>query len=168
VSAPARSETQIVGKTQFDTPSDRPIVVIRRAFDAPRALVFDAMARPEHLKHWYGPRTTTVLSAEADLRVGGRYRIVSAGPDGNPYAFSGEYLEYDPPRRSKYTWRFEPIEGAEATITGEYEERDGKTYLVATMEFSSMEQRDGYLGAGATGGGAESYERLDELLRTMM
>ena len=72
------------GKTSFTT---------KRIVDAPRALVFDAFTKCEHLKRWMGPRSLTMASCETDLRVGGRYRFVFRGPDGSEVGFSGEFRE---------------------------------------------------------------------------
>jgi uncharacterized protein YndB with AHSA1/START domain len=38
---------------KITTPSDFEIAMTRM-FDAPRHLVFDAMTRPEHVRHWLG------------------------------------------------------------------------------------------------------------------
>ena len=50
------------GKTSFTT---------RRIVDAPRALVFDAFTKCEHLKHWMGPRSLTMVELR-DRFAGGR------------------------------------------------------------------------------------------------
>src|SRR5439155_730098 len=73
-------------------PSDREIK-LTRDFDAPRNLVFEACTKPEHLKHWWGPRGYDVILCEGDLRPGGAWRTVQRAPDGNEYAFRGEFRE---------------------------------------------------------------------------
>ena len=42
------------------TRSDREIV-LTRAFDAPRDLVFAAWTQPEHVRHWWGWRSSTIV-----------------------------------------------------------------------------------------------------------
>jgi uncharacterized protein YndB with AHSA1/START domain len=43
------------GKLKLTTKGDRQIVMVRE-FDAPRALVYEAMTQPEFLKQWFhGP-----------------------------------------------------------------------------------------------------------------
>ena len=43
-----------------------------RAFDAPRALVFDAFTKPELIRRWMlGPDGWSMPVCEVDLRVGG-------------------------------------------------------------------------------------------------
>lgn len=51
-------------------------VVLTRVFNAPRAMVFEAMTKPELLKRWMGPRGWSLIVSEIDLRVGGRWRSV--------------------------------------------------------------------------------------------
>jgi uncharacterized protein YndB with AHSA1/START domain len=155
------------GKCEFIVDKDRPAVMMKRRFDAPRRLVFEAMTRPEHVKRWYGLHGTTVPVCEIDLRVGGAYRIVNRDPQGNEYGFKGVYREIDPPSRVVYTWIFEPMPDKVSVVTDEYEERDGKTTLTSTTLFNSFEERDGFLATGAAGGAEQTFDRLEELLKTL-
>ena len=80
-------------------PSDTEIIITRE-FNAPRALVWEAFSKPEHLKRWWGTRDTTMLVCDVDLRVGGSWRFVLGNP-ANPdeqHTFSGEYLDELPPQ----------------------------------------------------------------------
>ena len=71
---------------------------------APREKVFEAWTSPEWLRRWYGMTDEwTVPVAEVDLRVGGRYRIVMAGPGFEPFDETGEFLEIVPNERLVYT-----------------------------------------------------------------
>ena len=56
------------------TPSDTEIVM-KRVFDAPRSLVFEAHSRPEHIRRWWGPRGYTTPICEMDFRPGGAWRF---------------------------------------------------------------------------------------------
>ena len=77
------------------TPSDTEIR-LTRLFDAPRHLVFEAMSKPEHVKHWWGSLGDgySVPVCEVDLRVGGTWRFVNRHPKGEA-AFYGVYREID-------------------------------------------------------------------------
>jgi uncharacterized protein YndB with AHSA1/START domain len=99
VSHAANSET-----FKLTTPSDREIT-ITRLFDAPRRLVFDAMTIPEHVRRWWGilDDKHSVTVCEIDLRVGGAWRFVGRGPEGEIPAFYGIYREIAPPERLVYT-----------------------------------------------------------------
>ncbi len=150
------------------TPSDREIV-LRRAFQAPRALVFDAWTRPEHVKRWWGLRHQELTVCEIDLRPGGAWRYVLREPDGQEFRFRGVYREVAPPARLVYTECFdEPAVGCpEALVTVEFEERDAWTCVTSTVLHKSKEARDGHLQYGMEPGATESLDRLAELLRTL-
>jgi uncharacterized protein YndB with AHSA1/START domain len=147
------------GKTSFTT---------RRIVDAPRALVFDAFTKCEHLERWMGPRSLTMVSCENDLREGGRYRFVFRTPDGNEVGFNGEFREVVRPSRVVRTFVFEPIPDAEALETLELIEVDGKTTITTTTLHKTVEHRDGHVGSGLEAGMTDGYARLDELLAALL
>jgi uncharacterized protein YndB with AHSA1/START domain len=152
--------------TVMTLPSDREIV-ITRVFDAPRRLVFDAMTKPEHVKRWYGPSYLTLKSCEIDFRVGGKWRYVLQGPDGNDFAFSGEYREIVTPERVVNTEGFEGLPGHEALVTVTFDEVDGKTRLTSHLQYDSVEDRDGHIQSGMEGGMRETMDRLAAHIGTM-
>jgi uncharacterized protein YndB with AHSA1/START domain len=63
------------------TPAVRPFVLTRH-FKAPRERVWDAWTKVEHLEKWMSPAGCTTISAQLDLRVGGRYHYGLRTPDG--------------------------------------------------------------------------------------
>ncbi len=153
--------------TTFTMPSDREIV-ITRVFDAPRRLVFEALTKPEHLKRWWGMRSLTMVVCEVDFRPGGGWRFVMRGTDGNDYGFRGEYREIVPPERVVSTFEFEGMPGHVSLETLTLDELDGKTKLTSTCLYQSVEDRDGHFNSGMETGTRESYDRLAELLTTMV
>lgn len=78
-------------------------IVQERVLPAAPETVFAAFADPESLRVWMCPGEITSAQAEVDFRVGGRFRIVMRGPEGD-FAQHGEYLAIDPPRRLVFTW----------------------------------------------------------------
>jgi uncharacterized protein YndB with AHSA1/START domain len=147
------------------TPSDTEIVMTR-VFDAPRDLVFEAHSSCEHLSKWWGPRRYEVAACEVDFRVGGKWRVVHKGEEGE-HEFRGEYREIVPPER--FTWTFEWM-GAPGHVgleTYAFEEHDGKTTLTSTAHFNTVEERDMVLKSGMESGAVETWERLDEYLEVM-
>ena len=57
------------------TPTDREIHV-ERVFDAPRDRVFAAYTNPELVPRWWGPRNTTTVVDQMDVKAGGSWRFV--------------------------------------------------------------------------------------------
>ena len=155
------------GVLTLTLPSDREIVMTR-VFDAPRELVFQAFTDPDLIPRWWGWRDATTIVDKMDVRPGGLWRFVSRGPDGVEFAFNGEYREVVSPERLVYTFEFEGMPGHVLVETLTFEERDGKTTLTNHSIFDSKEDRDGMLETGMESGAAESRDRLEELLKTMV
>ena len=91
-----------VGKTTVTIVSDRELLM-ERSFAAPRALVWEAMSRPEYVRQWYGLKILELIICEIDHRLGGRWRFVLRAPDGSEHAFSGVYREITAEERVVYT-----------------------------------------------------------------
>jgi uncharacterized protein YndB with AHSA1/START domain len=151
-------------RTTVERKSERELVVTR-TFDGPARIVFEAWTRPELLKRWWAPKSTGVslVSCEADVRVGGRYRFEFGHAGSKPMVFFGRYLEVTP--HSRLVWTNEESDDA-ATTTVTFEEKDGKTVLVLHELYPSREALDGAL-SGMEGGMPEQFAQLDELLVTL-
>ena len=162
-SAAANSDT-----FKVSTPSDTEICMTR-LFDAPRQLVFEVMSKPEHVKHWWGNlgEGYSVPVCEVDFRVGGKWRFVNRTPQGEDATFYGEYREIDPPGRVVFTEIFERFPDAVSVVTSELKEEDGKTRLIATVEYPSREVRDMVRASGMERGANDSWDRLEEILTRM-
>jgi len=145
------------------TPTDREIH-IERVFDAPRDKVFAAFTNPELIPEWWGPRGTTTIVDEMDVRPGGSWRFVGRGADGSETAFRGTYREITPPERIVQTFEWEGMPGHVSVETAVFEDLGDRTRLVATSLFHTTEERDGMLHSGMEGGMNETYDRLDEVL----
>jgi uncharacterized protein YndB with AHSA1/START domain len=158
------SEPQMKTRTTVERTSEREFVV-RRTFDAPARLVFEAWTKPELLKQWWAPKSLgmSLLSCEADVRAGGTYRFVFGHDASETMAFFGRYLEVTPP--SRLVWTNEEGEGGEAITTVTFEEKGGKTLLVLRERHPSKEAVDEAIGFGE--GLRETFEQLDELLVTL-
>src|SRR6202046_2208382 len=119
-------------------------LVVTRTFNGPARIVFEAWTKPELLKRWWAPKSTGVslLSCEADVRVGGRYRFEFGHGASKRMAFESD-------------------DGAVTTVT--FEEKGGKTLLVLHELYPSKEALDAAI-AGMEGGMPETFAQLDELL----
>ena len=157
------SEQQQANVTAITTPADREIR-IERIFDAPRDRVFAIYTDPALIPEWWGPRGTTTIVDQMDVRTGGSWRFITRGPDGSESAFRGSYREVTPPERIVQTFEWEPMAGHVSVETAVFEDLDDRTRVVTTSLFHTAEERDGMLASGMEGGLNETYARLDELL----
>jgi uncharacterized protein YndB with AHSA1/START domain len=153
------------GALKLETPGDRE-VVMTRAFDAPRDLVWEALTSPELLKRWFvGPPGWSLAVCEVTLQVGGAYRYVWLGPNGSRMGMGGDYSEIRAPERIVATERFdETWYPGDSVNTLVLTERDGKTTLTQTVTYESEQARDAVLQTGMEGGVATMYDRLAEML----
>lgn len=147
------------------TPGDRTIV-LTRTFEAHPRLVFAAFTVPELLTRWYGARGWQLITCTVDLRVGGHWRFVSRGPDGDEMAQSGSYLEVQEPRRLAHTEVFDDQSyPGEARVAHDLTEAaPGRTTLTSTVHYPSPEARNVVLRYPMTRGVGQAYGRLDDLL----
>ncbi|MEA2700293.1 MAG: hypothetical protein QOI66_4564 [Myxococcales bacterium] len=165
MNATRKSEpTPVKNPTTVERKSEREFVVTR-TFDGPARLVYEAWTKPELLKQWWVPKSMgmSLLSCEADVRVGGGYRFVFGLEGSKTMAFFGKYLEVTPP--SRLVWTNEEGEGGQSVTTVTFEEKGGKTLLVLHELHPSKEATDEGIGFGE--GLRETFGQLDELLVTL-
>lgn len=154
-------------RTSFTIEPGQPEIVLERTFDAPPALVFEAVTRPELIAQWWGPRGTTLAECAVDLRPGGDWRFVLRMPDGSRIGFGGTYREIDRPRRVVQTFRCDAYPEAESVETATLEARGKRTLLRVVVLHSSVANRDAQVQAGMEAGAVESHDRLAELLASL-
>lgn len=157
------SHQQQAPTATLTTPTDREIHV-ERVFDAPRDRVFAAFTDPELIPEWWGPRDTTTVVDEMDVRPGGSWRFVVRNSDGSEDGFRGTFREITPPERVVQTFEWEGMPGYVSIDTATFEDLGDRTKVTSTSLFHTTEERDGMLESGMERGMNESFARLDELL----
>jgi len=103
------------------------VLVVRRTIRASVERTFAAWTEPQHLRAWWGPRPVTCTGAEVDLRVGGRYRIVNALPDGTTVVIEGEFRAVEPPSKLIYTWKTNRADQELSLVTVRFVKRGDAT-----------------------------------------
>jgi len=156
------------GTLLFLTPGECE-VVMKRAFVAPRELVFDAFSRPELLRQWfYGKPGGTLAVCEVALKAGDRFRYVWRDEDGSEMGMGGVCREFVRPERIVATEEFDVRwYPGEAVGTIELEERNGMTVLTQTIRYESRAAREMVLQTPMEHGIAMGYDRLANLLESM-
>jgi uncharacterized protein YndB with AHSA1/START domain len=152
------------GSSVIDYPTELEIVTTRE-FDAPIALVFDVLTKPEHVCNWFAPFECEVTECSIDLRIGGSYHIVFVTGDGAECSFRGTYLEVEPPTRTVATWLFEGWPDAHAVETTELRETDGVTTLTTKLAFRDQAGRDHMT---RFDGQEDGYNKMEDYLRSLL
>jgi uncharacterized protein YndB with AHSA1/START domain len=153
-------------RTTVERKSERELVVTRTV-NGPARLVFEAWTKPELLERWWVPKSfgVSLLSCEADVRVGGGYRFVFSHGASKPMEFFGRYLEVTP--HSRLVWTNDEGDDGGPVTTVTFEEQGGKTLLVMHELYPSKEALDGAMASGEKSGMSETLDQLDELLATL-
>jgi uncharacterized protein YndB with AHSA1/START domain len=102
-----------------DIVGERLSVRLARWYPAAPAKVWRAWTDPRALAQWFRPNASfSVPVAEADVRVGGRFRVLMLDGKGEPFDLHGEYREVEPLRKLVMTWNWrEKQPGLESLLT---------------------------------------------------
>jgi len=142
---------------------------ISRLFDAPRALVYQAWTRPEHVVHWWGPNGFRNTIHEMQVAPGGVWRFIMHGPDGRDYPNRVLFREVVPNERLVYHHCEDvPRPSIEFEVTVIFSDEAGKTRLDMCMLLATVEMRERVVREfGALEGAQQNLERLAAYLRQM-
>jgi len=141
-------------------PTQKPSLTIVRRLKVPPAKVYAAWTRPELMARWWGPDGGPVLSAEADPRVGGRFRVVFQTLDGETHDCSGEYREVEPDRKLVFTWQWATMPERRSLVTIVLRAIDEGTELHFThAQFFDEAARDDH-----RTGWSGSFDKLERFL----
>ena len=150
----------------FDAPGAAPDgleIVIRRVFDAPRALVWSAWTAREHATQW-GPKGFTTPEREMDLRPGGAWHACMISPEGVEYRQHGTVREVVAPERLAFTFVWDATPEHEMLVTVTFEEFGARTEMTFRQTgIRTAASRDGH-----AGGWNEAFDRLEALLDGML
>lgn len=121
----------------------KPSLTIKRRIAAPPAEVYAAWTDPKKITQWFGPDPCEMISAEADPRIGGRYRMVFRTPDGEEHDVSGTYSDIVPNQKLTFSWmwRTMPERASQVTITLK-SDGDGTILTLFHEQFFDAPARD--------------------------
>ncbi|MFN7022386.1 MAG: SRPBCC domain-containing protein [Phycisphaerales bacterium] len=150
------------------TPTDTTIVMTR-AFNAPRRLVWEAMTDPAQLRRWmFAPPGWVMTVCEFEPRVGDGYKWVWKNQHADPaMTIHGTITEVVLHERIVHTQVMEmgqcgPM--AEFSVILEFTEKHGNTRMRLTLAFGSKDARDDALKWGMEHGMEAGYKQLDTML----
>jgi len=137
----------------------KPSLTLKRRLKASPAKVFAAFTDPEKVKRWMGPGEIKAVSAEGEVRIGGRYRWVMHTPSGEEHDVSGAYREIVPNEKLVFTWAWKSTPERESLVTVLFKpDGDGTLLTLIHENFADEEARDGHL--GGWNGAFDKLERL--------
>jgi len=141
-------------------------LTIKRTFDAPVEIVWEAWTQPEHVAEWWAPKGMKVKVVEHNFKVGGKWKYSMPMPDGNDFISEGVYSVIIKFERIFTSADFRPMtEGVEMQS---FFEKDGeKTNFIfnvihATEEYCKAQEKMGFYN-----GWGSALERLNTLVKTL-
>lgn len=163
--------------TTTETSDAESVITLTRVYDAPRALVWEAITEPEHVSRWWGGPGTTNPVCEMDVRPGGKWRHVMRFPDGRELHMSFVFVEVSQPR--KLVWHTASAESGDTDIPQGH--GPGEILFTVTLDapsanqtawklvarFQSPEDREIALSMGFTKPIEASNTRFAEYLKTL-
>lgn len=157
-------------KTQTEIPAQDPIIVMSRIYDAPRAVVWEAMTEPRHVATWWGGPGFSNPVCEMDVRPGGLWHHVMRFPDGHELHMHFVFVEVEKParlvwRHADHGTRASGPPTSETTVT--LEDLGDRTAWTMVARFTSVTDRDAALAIGFTKPIEASNARLVDYLKTL-
>jgi uncharacterized protein YndB with AHSA1/START domain len=95
----------------------KPNLTIKRRLKAPPGRVYAAWTDPRQVVRWWGPEGAQNISAETQVRVGGRFRMVFRTPDGEEHDVSGVYREVEPDAKLVFTWMWRTLPDRQSLVS---------------------------------------------------
>jgi uncharacterized protein YndB with AHSA1/START domain len=150
---------------QISTPTDATIVLVR-AFNAPRRLVWEAMFTPDKMRRWMlPPPGFTLTTLKCELRVGGALEVAWKSDEADPaMTLRGKFTEVVPHDWATHTETMALGTGEEIGSLlekHEFAEERGVTTMRITQTYASKEARDGALASGMDQGMEACYQKLE-------
>jgi uncharacterized protein YndB with AHSA1/START domain len=138
-------------------------LTIKKTFQAPVDVVWNAWTQPEHIIQWWAPPGMPVTVKEHVFKVGGKWKFAMPMPNGQDFVSEGTYLEIIKHKKIVTSADFKPMtENVELHITFE---ADGDT---TNFEFSVVHQTEEYCKAqekmGFYNGWGSAFERMGVLI----
>jgi uncharacterized protein YndB with AHSA1/START domain len=135
---------------------------IDRSYPVAVDKVWRAWTDPQALSRWFGVgKPGTVTEAEIDLRVGGRYRIVSRLPDGGTNEVTGEYQQVQLHRRLVFTWAWRSTPERVSRVSIDFmAQADGTALCFVHDQFFDDQARLNH-----TRGWTSLFEQLDAVVQ---
>lgn len=124
---------------------------------APPDRVWTAWTDPQVLRRWYCPNPDMALEVEADVVVGGAYRVDMGG---GTYVAEGTYTVLEPPHLLEFTWRWTTSDGPPTQVRVELTPTDDGGTHVLLVQRGLADAQDA---AGHVEGWELSLGRLADL-----
>jgi uncharacterized protein YndB with AHSA1/START domain len=142
-------------------------LTLKRTFQAPIELVWEAWTKPEHLVEWWGPRGMKVNIVQHEFKVGGKWKYTMLMPDGNEFISEGVYSEIVKPNKIITSANFKPMtDGVVLHVL--FEEKGDQTNFTfsvihPTEEYCKQQEKMGFYN-----GWGSAFDRLEKFVSALV
>ncbi|WEK33509.1 MAG: SRPBCC domain-containing protein [Candidatus Pseudobacter hemicellulosilyticus] len=158
-------------ETSFTIDRDNATIVIRRAFAAPVATVWNFWTVEELLEKWWAPKPWVARTRKMDFRQSGEWLYAMVGPEGEEHWAKSEYKAVSEGSSFSSLDSFTDKEGIvndsmpQSNWTVDLkEEQEGHTLVSILIRHEKPEDMDAQLKMGFREGMTQAMDQLDELL----
>jgi len=116
------------------TTTINPVLEIRRVFDAPPDVAFDAWLEREQWQAWIGPEGCRCDVPLLEPKVGGRYRIQMHLSDGREIPVEGVFKVIDRPNALAFTWGWALGGHQDTLVTLVFRAKGSQTEIILTHQ----------------------------------
>ena len=113
-----------------DLLDERPCLKLERFYAVAPEKVWRAWTDARALGQWFRPDASfSIPVAQADVRVGGRFRVLMVDAKGEEFDLGGTYREVVAGRRLVMTWSWQNQPGQESLVTVDFRPLHGGTQV---------------------------------------
>lgn len=142
------------------------ILTIKKTFDAPIELVWEAWVNPEHIVKWWAPNGMGAKVVKHQFKVGGEWKYTMHMPDGSEFVSEGVYSEIVALKKIITSANFRPMtEGVE--MRSLFEKDGDKTQFTFSVVHPTEEYKIQQEKMGFYNGWGSAFKRLETLLSTL-
>jgi len=142
-------------------------LTIKKTFDAPVKLVWDAWTEADQIIQWWAPQGMKINVVEHNFKVGGKWKFSMPMPNGDEFVSEGTYLEIVEHQKIVTSADFKPMtENVELHVT--FSADGDKT----NFEFSVLHETEDYAKAqekmGFYNGWGSALNRMEEVINNQL
>jgi uncharacterized protein YndB with AHSA1/START domain len=141
-------------------------LTLKRTYDAPVKLVWEAWTKPEHIAQWWGPKGMKLKIIEHNFKVGGKWKYTMDMPDGSEFVSEGVYSVIVQFQKIFSSAEFRPMtEGVE--IQAIFEAKGNKTDFTFNVVHPTEEYKNQQMKMGFDKGWGSVFDRLGEFAKSL-
>lgn len=141
-------------------------LTLKKTFDAPVELVWEAWTQPEHIAQWWAPKGMKVTIISHEFKEGGRWKYVMPMPDGSQFISEGVYYEIIQFKKIVSSADFKPMT-AGVEIRALFEAIGEKTNFVFSVLHPTEEYRNQQEKMGFYNGWGSTFDRLETFVTAL-